>query len=729
MKIDELAKHNIPEKYIQKLREDGISELYPPQADVVRKGIFKERNLVVSLPTAGGKTLIATLSIIHTLVEKKGYKAVYIAPLIALASEKYQDFKRFFGKDYKVALSVGDLDSSDPWLKDYDIICVTTEKLDSLLRHNVEWVKRIGLVVADEIHMLNDSSRGPTLEILLTKLMKIVPDSQILGLSATISNSIELSKWLNATLVASDFRPVKLYEGVAFDSKIHFEEKEGYELDDSFDLENSIVHNTIDMNKQALIFTSTRRNAESLAERLSKTVYQKLKHGDKAELGKVANEIENVLENPTEQCKKLSKIIKSGIAFHHAGLMGKQKSLIEDHFRKGAIKAIVATPTLAMGVNLPAFRVLIRDVKRYYDGIGSEFIPVLEYKQFVGRSGRPQYDSYGESVLIAKSEGDAQSLVRHFIYGQPEEIKSKLALEPVLRMHALALIASGFCNSVESIFEFFNRTFYSHQYGDIELVKEKIGDILKQLLEWSFITEDKHSLQPSRIGKRISELYLDPLTAHQFLDALKIKDKREVIEFSYLQMISNSLEMRPMSNVRSSEVADTEQVVLHRNRHLMQEIPEVYDLEYEDFLKSIKTALMLESWINEAPEDYILSKFNTAPGELYNKLKIIDWLVYSVHELGLLSGYKDILQSLRKLRVRLKYGIKSELIPLVRLKGIGRVRGRRLYRSGLDSLEKLKNVPMEKLIQIVGIKVAQEIKNQMGVTEQNIQDGKQTTLD
>jgi len=152
------------------------------------------------------------------------------------------------------------------------------------------------------------------------------------------------------------------------------------------------------------------------------------------------------------------------------------------------IKAIVTTPTLALGVNLPAFRVVIRDAKRFYQGIGSTYIPVLEYKQFVGRAGRPQYDDFGESILVARSKDDAEDLVNHFILGETEEIRSKLAIEPVLRMNVLALVASGFCRSEQSLLDFFGKTFYAFQYGDISLVEEKILDVLEKLQEWKFIT-------------------------------------------------------------------------------------------------------------------------------------------------------------------------------------------------------------------------------------------------
>ncbi len=715
MKVDQLKEYGIPEKYIEKFKEEKIQKLYKPQADVIKEGLFKERNIIVSLPTASGKTLIATTSMIHKLNEGLKRKVVYIAPLVALASEKYNYFKKFFDKDYRVGLSIGDLDSSEPWLANCDVICITTEKLDSLLRHNVEWTRKIGLIIVDEIHMLNDSSRGPTLEILLTKLIHIVPSAQILGLSATISNSDELAKWLNAALIVSDFRPVKLYEGVAFDSKLHFDEKEGYELDGSLEIENAIASNTLDIGKQMLIFTSTRKFSESLAERLGKTVSHKLTYDDKSKLSLLSSEIENVLEYPTHQCRELSYSIKHGVAFHHAGLMRKQKHLIEENFRNGTIKIIVATPTLAMGVNLPAFRVLIRDTKRYYQGIGSEYIPVLEYKQFVGRAGRPSYDKFGESILLAKSEGEAKDLIKHYIFGQPENIISKLGMEPVLRTHILALIASGFCGSHADLIKFFNKTFYAHHYGNIADVENGIGDVLKKLIEWKFIDSDGMILKATRIGNRVSQLYIDPLTAHIYLDAIGLQKERT--DFSFIQLVSNSMELRPLVSVKNSELEDLERIILNRHNQILLDIPEEYDMEFEEFLKSMKTAIMFEKWTNEVTEEKIMTDFKIAPGELYNKLLIMDWLIYSLNELSLLSGKKELLLPLRKLRVRLKYGIKEELLPLVKLKGIGRVRARKLFNANLSSIEKLRDIKIENLAHIIGSKLATEIKNQVSQKE------------
>jgi helicase len=241
------------------------------------------------------------------------------------------------------------------------------------------------LLILDEIHLLTDVSRGPTLEILITKMRKIVKNIQIVGLSATIRNAEELAEWLDAELLKSDFRPVKLYQGVAYDSKIKFPGYKTIELDKELDLEEAIVADTLNKGKQILIFCSTRKSTEALAERLSKVVSSKLGKSDLELLKKLSEEVENVLEVPTEQCKRLAKCIKSGVTFHHSGLVGGQRRLIEENFRHGLIKVLVATTTLAAGVDLPAFRVLIKEAKRYHPLYGSIYIPILEYYQMIGR--------------------------------------------------------------------------------------------------------------------------------------------------------------------------------------------------------------------------------------------------------------------------------------------------------------------------------------------------------
>lgn len=726
MKVDELIAYGIPAEFVKKFKDEKIDDLYPPQSEIIRKNLFKGRNLVISMPTAGGKTFIAAIAAIERLVNYRR-KVIYIAPMVALASEKYEYFKKLFEGRFKTAISVGDFDSSDAWLAGYDLIICTTEKLDSLIRHGATWLGDVGLVIVDEVHMINDPTRGPTLEILLTMLREINPRAHIFALSATIKNSEELAKWLNAELMLSDFRPVKLYEGIAYGSKIKFYNHDSYDLSD-LETDAAIVENTLKMKKQLLVFVSTRKNSEKLAENLSSLVRGTLTRENLRSLDGIADGVLNVLDTPTAQCKKICGIVKNGVAFHHAGLVGRQKRLIEDGFRSGLIKAIVATPTLALGVNLPAFRVVIRDAKRFYQGIGSAYIPVLEYKQFVGRAGRPQYDEFGESILVAKSEEDAEDLVNHFILGETEEIRSKLAIEPVLRTSVLALVASEFCRSEESLLNFFGKTFYAFQYGDISLVEEKILDVLGKLQEWKFISNKSGKLVPTIVGKRVAELYIDPLTAHGFIGALSASKKRKVDTFNLLQTISNTIEMRPLLTVRSKEIADIQELIAVKEGSLLQQIPEDWDFEFEDFMKSVKTALLFQDWIDEYTEDQILTKYGVAPGELRSRLENADWLAYSLHELALLAGYKETLNDIRKLRIRLDYGIKEELLPLVKLKQIGRARSRKLFNAGLKKIDDLRKAPIQAIAKIVGAKVANYIKEQLGEKDEKIREETQSSL-
>lgn len=201
-------------KYLDSI---GISKLRPAQQKAVDAGVLSGSNVLICTPTASGKTLVAELAIQEMLANNK--KSVYVVPLKALASEKLRGFTNRMSA--RVAMSISDYDSSEQSLQEADVIIVTAEKLDSLLRHHVSWLSRVGLVVVDEIHLLNDISRGPTLEMLLTMLRRLIKP-QIVGLSATIGNPQELADWLDAKLVEDDWRPVRLDKGVYLDGKIDF---------------------------------------------------------------------------------------------------------------------------------------------------------------------------------------------------------------------------------------------------------------------------------------------------------------------------------------------------------------------------------------------------------------------------------------------------------------------------------------------------------------------------
>src|SRR3989338_57012 len=268
----ELSELKLPEYAIKHLSGKGINKLNPPQEKAINAGLLEGQNLIVCSPTGSGKTLIATLGITSSLTKKRG-KALYIVPLKALASEKLKDYQAFFsGSNLRVTAATSDLDTDSRWLSSYDIIILTVEKLDSLMRHNAEWIADTKIVVADEIHLINDASRGPTLEIVLTLLRKLCPNMQLLGLSATIGNPETLASWLKCKLVKDNFRPVKLYQGILTTQKADFlGEEMNIALDDGDSLVEIAKH-MIKNNKQALIFNKTKKEAEALSERISDAV-------------------------------------------------------------------------------------------------------------------------------------------------------------------------------------------------------------------------------------------------------------------------------------------------------------------------------------------------------------------------------------------------------------------------------------------------------------------------
>jgi helicase len=213
-------KNDIPER-VYSILEKEINELRPCQEKSIKKELLKGKNILVCTPTASGKTLCAELAFTKNIMERKG-KAVYVVPLKALASEKFNSFKKKY-PFIRTALSIGDIDSADPYLIDYDLIITTSEKFDSLIRHKAGWLSHIAVVIFDEIHLLNDPGRGPTLEIVITILRKLLENVQIVGLSATIGNPKQFAEWLEAELVEDKWRPVKLHKGVYLNGKIEFE--------------------------------------------------------------------------------------------------------------------------------------------------------------------------------------------------------------------------------------------------------------------------------------------------------------------------------------------------------------------------------------------------------------------------------------------------------------------------------------------------------------------------
>ncbi len=693
-----LPKQLLPQNIYSILIRQGISELRPPQLKSLQSGLF-ENNLFISSPTASGKTLIAEMFFCDIILNEGG-KVVYLVPLRSLAREKFTEFTRKYSSLFRIGISTGELDSTDYYLNNYNLIITTSEKMDSLLRHGVGWIASIHGVIADEVHLLGDKGRGATLEIVLTQVRSIALKCRFLCLSATVKNCKELSDWLGCTLIMDDYRPVKLYEGIYYNNSVDFFEKQrivnARELDIAFD----IINECNKMEKQVLVFVSSRKRAETLALKCLKL----------KDLNELSNKIVNVLEKPTTQCRKLSNCVKKGIAFHHAGLVEKQKEIIETAFRNGMLRAIFATTTLAMGLNLPAFMVIVRDLKRYDTEQGyNNWIKVLEYKQLCGRAGRPGFEEFGEAVTIATSEEEKGFICNNFINGELEEIYSQLSLEPVLRTHLLSLISQGVITSENSASEFFNKTFHAFQYGNADKLNATTLRLLNDLEFWGFVKRENGALLPTKIGIRVSQLYLDPFSAQKIITSLNNSENIEIKQISLLHTASLTSELKPLLNVNVKEYTELAEEYMIDKENLLFNEPD----DSQTFIKAYKTALLFNSWIEESSEEDILKKFRTSPGDMRSKTANLDWVLYSMKELSLLLNHNEIIPLITELRIRIKYGIKKELLPLVKFKGIGRTRARQLFNAGIKNTKDIKDIPLAILGDIVGKKVASDLKSQV----------------
>ncbi|MDD2777815.1 MAG: ATP-dependent DNA helicase [Methanocellales archaeon] len=700
MKISELS-DQLPQSLIRFYVDSGFDELYPPQADALLQGILDGKNMVTAIPTASGKTLLAEFAMLKSVLS--GGKALYIVPLRALASEKFDRFSEFKKLGIKVGISTGDFDQKDEWLGTYDIIVATSEKADSLLRNEVSWMPHLTVIVADEIHLINSADRGPTLEITLTKLMKLNPMAQILALSATIGNADELAGWLNAELVQSDWRPVELREGVLFGRAIKFVNAKKEISSKNKDEAIALSMDTIGEGGQCLIFTNTRRNSESMAKSVGRAIKDMIDSEDVAGLMNLAGEIREVGE--TDLGEKLASCMEKGAAFHHAGLHSEHRRIIEGGFRSNLVKAIACTPTLASGLNLPARRVIIRNYKRYDLNFGSTPIPVLEIKQMCGRAGRPGLDPYGESVLIARNLDELNELMENYVLAYPERIWSKLGTENALRTHILSTIATGFALSRSELFDFMDATFYGSQQERWS-IEHVIDAVLEFLESVGMSTESDGELHATQLGKLVSKLYIDPLSASIIINALRSMQDPTLL--TLLHLVCRTPDMRKLY-LRSKDYI------------WVQNFAEEHDREFlyvdgdEWFLAEVKTAMMFLDWIDEVGENDITKRFGIGPGDIRTLTETAEWLVHSTAELSAflkLPFTKDA----RHLVMRIKYGINQDLLKLVTLRGVGRVRARRLYDAGFTDLDKLKNADPKNIGELVGNKIAINILEQLGVS-------------
>jgi len=469
----------IPDKRILRvLFESNIFQLRDIQKKAIQKGLFFRKSFLISAPSGSGKTLIGEICAVHNIFQDFG-KSIYLVPFKALATEKYYHFKKAYSRfGLKVELSIGDFDVDDKKLAQADIIITTYEKLDSLIRnfYDKEWIFEIATVIIDEIHFIGESSRGPRLESLIVRMNQFLKNPQIIGLSATINNPEFFNSWLNklgnkTILIKSKERPVPLHY------KIEVSQNKNATI-------KKVINSILDKNGQILIFLNTRKNTQKMATALYQTTRKFLDSQER----KICRNIETELKKIHGGHNELQKVISHGIAFHHAGLLPKERRVVEQNYKKRVIKVICCTTTLSAGINLPARVVILKDFKRYVtsgyniknfkgyyengDGF-SYFKPFSanEVFQMLGRAGRPGLDSVGYGVLLVNNLEEKAWIEDHYfsvdyqnntltpIY---EDLDSGLNTVNTLKEQVLLRVYEEKVISLKRLTEFFEKTYFWH---------------------------------------------------------------------------------------------------------------------------------------------------------------------------------------------------------------------------------------------------------------------------
>ena len=693
------------------LLKRGFQTLYPPQEDAVNAGLFNGEDILLCTSTGTGKTLLANVLALDTVLTRHA-KAVYLVPTRALARER-GEWLRDLGKELGVRVSIrtGDFDKPEDITRT-DVLVATYEKFDSMLRHNPNWLGDIGTIVLDEVHLIGEARRGPIVESIMATLRHRGVRAQVLGLSATVGNPGVIADYLGARLVTSDWRPVPLYEGVYKHGTIHCGDGKkrglsseawkavGKLVDNGNNNGNERVEpnpvvllalDTILNGGQVLVFTTRRILARTYAFELAKAL-RKLGLAPRRDvikpwldrLKEAGGEYRSLVAN-------MGDLFSAGVAYHHAGLGGDIRRVVEDAFNNHVLSVVVATTTLAVGVNMPARRVIIAD--RFlmdYEAGGERELSVIEYKQMAGRAGRPGLDPYGEAIIIARYGESVDMLIDRYIKGKPESVVSRL--KDSLGDFLLGQFASNRVSSINDAVELMRHTLAVHQ-GRLDIIEVLMT--IKGLVRMGFLEERGTVLVPTRFGRTVALSYLGTRTGRLFRAGIASAGGSYPGDFSVLALLAMAREAYPLVQVYDKEERRMYfKYYLQHHREFLIDPGEVYrngdgSIDEYEVASIVKTSLALTDWINEVDEDVISSKYGIGPGDLDGLKDTFSWLAASIARIAEnldVGWYRE----LYTLSDRIKYGVKPELVPLMRVykgSGLGRKLVRNLYNAGYRTLE------------------------------------------
>ncbi|XP_019946883.1 activating signal cointegrator 1 complex subunit 3 [Paralichthys olivaceus] len=509
----------------------------PIQTQIFHTLYHTDTNVLLGAPTGSGKTIAAELAMFRVFNQYPTSKVVYIAPLKALVRERIEDWKirieEKLGK--KVVELTGDVTPDMRSIAQADLIVTTPEKWDGVSRswQNRSYVQKVAILIIDEIHLLGED-RGPVLEVIVSRTNFISSHTsksvRVVGLSTALANARDLADWLGIGQVGlfnfrPSVRPVPL--------EVHIHGFPGQHYCPRMASMNKPTFQAIRSHspaKPVLIFVSSRRQTRLTA--LDLIAYLATEDNPKQWLHQDEREIEDIIATVRDSNLKLT--LAFGIGMHHAGLHERDRKTVEELFVNCKIQILIATSTLAWGVNFPAHLVIVKGTE-YFDGKSRRYVdyPITDVLQMMGRAGRPQFDDQGKAVILVHDI--KKDFYKKFLY-EPFPVESSLL--SVLSDHLNAEIAAGTISSKQDAMDyitwtyFFRRLVMNPSYYSLEDIgHESVNKYLSSLVEKSLrdlecsycmeIQEDDRTIVPLTYGRISSYYYLRHQTIRMFKERLK----------------------------------------------------------------------------------------------------------------------------------------------------------------------------------------------------------------
>ncbi len=715
MRVDTLEAYNVPADILAIWREQVGTELLPVQERAVKEfGLFGRDNLIVFSPTSSGKTFVGEMAAVKAARENT--KVFYLVPLKALAEEKAREFRQRYAQvGIKVVVSSRDHREHDAEIerRDFQIAVVVFEKMQALLVSKPQLMEAVGLVVVDEMQIITDENRGPTLELLLTKLRIAGSHPRIVGLSAVLGRAQMLADWLKAKLLVDTRRPVELRKGVlcrgTFTFREHNTSTEGTEefvdctSEKRPDIILSAAEDLVRRGEQVLVFLPDRVATVSFARLLA----------SRASLPALDLAIEELRDQEETHARDaLREVLSSSVAFHNADLSPEERDLVERHFRTGGIRALFSTSTLAMGLNLPVKNVIL-DGHRWlylkrYGRWSLEEVTKSEYENMSGRAGRLGLSrDFGRSILVTASPFEAKVWLKHFVDSDFEEIVPTLKDAP-LENHVVNLLASGLAKSRDELRDLLLSSFTGVTYWTQKMSRDEFVAALDRAVrlcaDGGLVREEATGkLLVTHLGHACASKGIGVDTTIHLAQWAREARTAAISEVEVLAAVSLSPAGREVYvNMVSEEQFhnDYRGAILRRageagvgDRPVFEQLTVNQDALDYDTAKALKKALFLGDWIEEVRTKDIERRYQVWAGALRRVGEEYAWLVEALGAVAQACGWPEArCAELSGLSERLVHGIRSEALPLagLRVRGLGRALLRRLVAAGFTDAASLR---------------------------------------